>query len=134
MQGKETVLLELVCRGVKKAGRIQRRHEKRLSGAFGDRYDKALEAALSERVRKYVLHPSSRIVWSVRGKGGEYQVLPAVGFCACEDFYYGIRNGSVHLCYHLIAQRLADALGTFKTVSRGDDSIKIETGGLILER
>ncbi|RJS90038.1 hypothetical protein CW700_01840, partial [Candidatus Bathyarchaeota archaeon] len=70
---------------------------------------------------RYTFQPSGRVVWIVVGKEGEYQILPRAGYCSCDDFYFRIINGEAGLCYHLIAQRLAEALGRFEEVEEGDE-------------
>ena len=39
--------------------------------------------------------------------------MPAADFCSCDDFYYNIMDRKAHLCYHLIAQKLAEATDRF---------------------
>ncbi|MCW3988000.1 MAG: hypothetical protein NWE87_06760 [Candidatus Bathyarchaeota archaeon] len=52
----------------------------RLLQLFGNRYTKALQALDEGRVRKYVFSPSGRLVWTVVGEEGEYQILPLATF------------------------------------------------------
>ena len=59
------------------------------------------------RVKKYIFKPSGRVVWIVVGKRRDYIVMPSADFCSCEDFYFQFNKG--HLCYHIIAQKLAEA-------------------------
>lgn len=61
---------------------------KHLVEVFGSRFKNAYRAIEEGRVNKYLFHPSERVVWIVAGKEGEYQVLPRVGFCSCNDFYF----------------------------------------------
>ncbi len=93
----------------------------RLRSAFGDRFDKAWRLVEERRVKLYVFEPSGRWTWIVVGKGGEYQILPASGYCSCSDFYFRVIDGEAGFCYHLIGQRLAEALGSYDTVHEGDE-------------
>lgn len=92
----------------------------RLQRIFGDRFTKALHALDEGRVRKHVFAPSGRIVWTVVGEEREYQILPLATFCACNDFYFRVISLDAFLCYHLLAQKLADALDRY-VVIEGDD-------------
>jgi predicted nucleic acid-binding Zn finger protein len=75
------------------------------------------------RIKKYVFQPSGRIVWIVVGKERDYLVMPAGSYCSCDDFYYQFDHG--HLCYHIIAQKLAEALGRFDLFEDDDDFFDI---------
>ena len=107
----EADLLEDVCNTVKSEGQVSESHVARLSEAFGQRVAKALEALQEGRIKKYVFKPSGRVVWIVVGKGRDYLVMPAIDYCSCYDFYFQFDRG--HVCYHIIAQKLAEATGKF---------------------
>lgn len=92
-----------------------------LSRAFGQRFAKAWEALKGKRIKKYVFMPSSRIVWIVVGKERDYLVMPAVDFCSCDDFYFRVMDKEIHLCYHLIAQKMADALKWYDLFEEDDE-------------
>lgn len=95
-----------------------------LQTRFGDqRVNKALEALKESRVKKYTFQPSNRIVWIVVGKERDYLVMPSVDYCSCDDFYYQFDHG--HLCYHIIAQKLAEALGQYDQIQDTDDFYNI---------
>lgn len=97
-------------------------HVEHLTKVFGSRFQSAYKAIEEGRVRKYLFHPSGRIVWIVAGKEGEYQVLPIVNFCSCNDFYFRVISHEAFLCYHLIAQKLAEALDKYVLVERADEA------------
>jgi predicted nucleic acid-binding Zn finger protein len=59
----------------------------------------------------------------VVGKERDYLVMPASEYCSCDDFYYQFDHG--HLCYHIIAQKLAEALGRFDLFEDDDDFFDI---------
>lgn len=92
-----------------------------LSTAFGQRFDKALEAVEGKRVKKYVFAPSNRVVWIVVGKERDYLIMPTVDFCTCDDFYFRAMDRQIHLCYHLIAQKLAEATEYYDMYEEDDE-------------
>lgn len=121
MKATETDVLKAVCKKAKADGQVSGVHLSQLSAAFGSRFTKAWETLKENRVKKYVFKPSGRIVWIVVGKERDYLVMPAADFCTCDDFYFRVMDKQVHLCYHLIAQKLAEALGWYDLVEEEDD-------------
>ncbi len=119
----EVEMLENICKEVQAKGRITSAHRNKLSSIFGQRLEKALETLEEQRVKKYVFQPSGRIVWIVVGKGREYLVMPAVEYCTCYDFYFQFHQG--HLCYHIIAQKLAEATSQFDLIEDDDQLFDI---------
>jgi len=111
-------VLEDICKLVKSEGRVSESHVARLSEAFGQRVAKALEALKEGRIKKYVFNPSGRVVWIVVGKRRDYLVMPAIDYCSCYDFYFQFDRG--HVCYHIIAQKLAEATGIFDAFEDDD--------------
>jgi len=114
----EADVLEDICKMVKSDGNVSDAHVARLSEVFGQRVSKALEALQEGRIKKYVFKPSGRVVWIVVGKGRDYLVMPAIDFCSCYDFYFQFDRG--HVCYHIIAQKLAEATGRFDAFEDDD--------------
>jgi len=110
-KAREADMLEDICNAIKTEGKVSEPHISRLSATFGQRANKALEALNEGRIKKYVFHPSNRVVWIVVGKKRDYIVMPAIDYCSCYDFYFQFDRG--HVCYHIIAQKLADATGAF---------------------
>jgi len=107
----ETSVLEAVCREIHTEGTVSETHLKGLLEVFGRRSARAWEAVSEGRVKKYVFKPSGRVVWIVVGKRRDYLIMPAADYCSCDDFYFQFDRG--HLCYHIIAQKLAEASGKF---------------------
>lgn len=104
--------LEGICQAIRVEGGVSDTHIGLLEAKFGSqRLQKALEALNDNRVKKYVFQPSGRTVWIVVGKERDYLVMPSTGYCSCDDFYYQFDHG--HVCYHAIAQKLAEATGQF---------------------
>lgn len=121
MASEERRILEGVCDSVRSSRQLTRSQWDRLRSAFGDRFDKAWRLVEERRVKHYVFEPSGRRAWIVVGKGGEYQILPASGYCGCNDFYFRVIDGEAGFCYHLIGQRLAEALDSYDLVHEGDE-------------
>lgn len=117
---KEIKVLEKVCKEAKTKGEVTGNQLTQLSEAFGSRFTKAWETLKEKRVKKYVFSPSRRIVWIVVGREREYQIMPAAGFCSCDDFYFRVMDQEAHICYHLIAQKIADALEWYDKVEEED--------------
>ncbi len=105
--------LEEVCSELSELGYMRFSHLARLYRAFGQRLAGALEALRERRVKRYVLRQSGRSTWVVVGKTGEYMVMPRAPYCSCDDFYFRVIDGEARLCYHIIAQRLAECLNWF---------------------
>ena len=117
---KEVKILEQVCSEATKERKLTEEHISQLQEALGSRFTKALEAVNEERVKRYVFSPSNRIVWIVVGREREYQILPAAGFCSCDDFYFRVMDREAHICYHLIAQKIAEATEGFDKIEEED--------------
>ena len=114
----EADLLNDICSAVKLEGQVTELQASKLTEAFGQRVAKAKEALDEGRVKKYVFQPSGRIVWIVVGKQRDYLVMPAIDYCSCYDFFFQFDRG--HVCYHIIAQKLAEATGKFDTFEDDD--------------
>jgi len=118
---EERRVLEGVCDELRSSRELTRAQWERLRSALGERFDKAWQAVERRRVKRYVFEPSGRTAWIVVGRESEYQVLPSSGYCDCNDFYFRVVDGEAGLCYHLTAQRLADALDAFDGVREDDE-------------
>jgi len=117
---KEIKVLEQVCEEAKTNGEVTGNHLTQLSEALGSRFTKAWDTIKEERVKKYVFSPSGRIVWIVVGREREYQIMPAAAFCSCDDFYFRVMDREANICYHLIAQKIAEALERYDKVEEED--------------
>ena len=121
MISEERKVLEGVCDELRTSREVTRTQWERLRTALGERFNKAWRLVEEGRVKKYVFEPSGRIVWIVVGRESEYQVLPESGYCDCSDFYFRVVDGEAGLCYHLMSQRLADALDSYDDVRESDE-------------
>ncbi len=117
----EVDLLKEVCEEAKRKGKVTGTCLSTLHEAFGQRFLKAWEAVKERNVKKYHFKPSGRIVWIVVGRERDYLVMPAAVFCSCDDFYYRVMDGEAYLCYHLIAQKIAESLGWYDPIKENDD-------------
>ena len=98
-----------------------------LHEALGDRFTNGWDLAISRKVRRYEFAPSGRVVWAVQGRKSEYQVIPDIPFCYCDDYYFRVMDRKRGLCYHLVAQRLAAAMNRFEAVAKKDSQYSIVT-------
>jgi predicted nucleic acid-binding Zn finger protein len=119
----EMEIIEKIC--------LKAKEDKKLSGdeifvlfkRFDQRLLRALEAIKTGKVTAHVFQPSGRKLWTVMGSHGEYVILPNAKFCNCDDFYFQItKKLNIHVCYHLIAQRIASMLGVHEKVEHSDRS------------
>jgi len=106
---------ELVSRG-----ELSTRLREKLEKTFGERFTNGWKLANSRSVRRYEFKPSSRVVWVVQGRKSEYQVMPDIPFCYCDDYYFRVMDKKRGLCYHIIAQHIAEALNKFEKISKRD--------------
>lgn len=86
-ESENQLMLEAVAE-LRSTGKLSERLKDTLQEAFGERYKNGWELANSRKVRRYEFKPSGRIVWAVQGRKGEYQVMPDIPFCYCDDYYF----------------------------------------------
>ena len=85
------------------------------------RLKKAIETVNRGKVKKYVFVPSGRVTWIVVGRRRDYWVIPRL-YCSCDDFYINvISKRSASLCYHLLAQAIAEKLGKYDVFNVSDE-------------
>ena len=117
----EIDILTKICRTAKTEGKLSGKNLTALYDLFGQRFTKALDALKENRIKKYSFKPSSRTVWIVIGRERDYLIMPEAEFCTCDDFYFHVLDKKVHLCYHLIAQKIARNLGWYETIEENDE-------------
>ncbi|MDI6847577.1 MAG: hypothetical protein QMD23_05550 [Candidatus Bathyarchaeia archaeon] len=120
-ENSEIHMLNAICKEAKAEGKLTGKNLTKLYEIFGQRFTKAFEALKENRVKKYVFKPSGRIVWIVVGKERDYLLMPEAEFCPCDDFYFRVMDREVHLCYHLIAQKIANILEWYETLEERDE-------------
>lgn len=75
---------------------------------YGKKFVKALRTVEEGKVVKYKFNPSESVTWIVSGRGRQYLVIPEL-YCTCRSFYQEVViSRETNLCYHLLAQRIAD--------------------------
>jgi predicted nucleic acid-binding Zn finger protein len=121
MNNSEIDILTDVCKEAKATGILSGDNLNVLYEMFGHRFSKALDALREGRVKKYIFKPSGRVVWIVVGRERDYLIMPEAAFCTCDDFYFRVLDRQVHMCYHLLTQKLAQNLGWFATFEETDD-------------
>jgi predicted nucleic acid-binding Zn finger protein len=128
-ENSELDVLNAVSREVKKGGKLTGMDLSKLHEVFSQRFVKAFEALKENRVKKYFFKPSNRVIWIVVGKERDYLIMPKAEFCTCDDFYFRVLDRKVHMCYHLIAQKLAENLDWYEIIEEHDelfDSLMLE--------
>lgn len=120
-KSSEVDILNSVCKEAKKEGKLTGRNLTRLHETFGQRFTRAFQALKEERVKKYVFKPSGRVVWIVVGRERDYLLMPEAEFCSCDDFYFRVLDREIHLCYHLIAQKIANLLRLYENIEERDE-------------
>ncbi|MHA2423217.1 MAG: hypothetical protein ACXAEF_00380 [Candidatus Thorarchaeota archaeon] len=87
---------------------------------YGKRFVRALKAVEKKRVFKYIFRPSETTTWIVRGQRREYLVIPEI-YCTCRSFYQDVViSRESKMCYHLLAQRIAETREQFQGVDSTD--------------
>ncbi|MCW4044434.1 MAG: hypothetical protein NWE94_02830 [Candidatus Bathyarchaeota archaeon] len=120
-ENTEIETLNAICRQAKTEGKLSGKNLTELYELFSQRFTKALDALKENRVKKYVFKPSGRTVWIVIGRERDYLIMPEAEFCTCDDFYFRVLDKKIHLCYHLIAQKIARNLGWYETLEETDE-------------
>jgi len=112
---KELTTIQIACQHIASSHKLAESQRLRLEEQFGDRFKNALELVEKRKVHRYRFKPSGRTIWTVMGRKGVYQVIPETNFCNCDDYYFRVMDGKRALCYHIIAQKVASALGRYET-------------------
>lgn len=119
IKNEKRALKELLS-DIKEIGYITDQQRHMLRKMYGERQKRALKAVEEGRVKKYVFKPSGRVVWIIVGTERDYQTISSINYCICDDFYFHVISHEVGLCYHLLAQMLAEALGKFELFTPHD--------------
>ena len=120
-KNSENDLVLSICKEAKTEGKLTGKNLTALFDVFGQRFTRAFEALHENRVKRYVFKPSGKVVWVVVGKERDYLIMPQAEFCMCDDFYFRVIDREVHLCYHLLAQKIAEALRWYDPIEERDD-------------
>ena len=117
---REIQSINKICAGIKPREALSGRTRARLLALFSGRFENAEDLVKKGAVSKFVFKPSGRVIWTVKGRGGEYQVIPNSNFCNCDDYYFRVMDRQKQLCYHIIAQKLAESLQKFGVQNLSD--------------
>ncbi|GAB4305514.1 MAG: hypothetical protein Kow0069_01390 [Promethearchaeota archaeon] len=100
--------------GIRREGRVLPEHYEAIHDAFPDKTTKALELVANRKVEMLETN-QSRVFWVVHGSSGTYLTFPDF-YCTCPDFlFHGVMKGvRRHVCYHLLARKLAEVTGFFE--------------------
>jgi predicted nucleic acid-binding Zn finger protein len=115
------MILENVLDELRINRELSRLSWQRLQSSFGDRFIKAWKLVTEKRMKKYIFRPSNRKIWIAVGHSGEYIIYPDAEYCSCNDFYFRVLDGETALCYHLIAQKIANTLDFYDVIPEEDD-------------
>lgn len=106
---------------IRENGMISGRDLQCMSSKYGERFWKGIRAAIEGCVKRHVFSPSKRQVWTVKGKKMDYLVIDDF-YCGCDDFYLNVIIRKKYAsCYHVLAKLIAEALGTYESVTSNDD-------------
>jgi predicted nucleic acid-binding Zn finger protein len=125
---QEHLVLEQILRELRTEKEISRLNWQRLRRTFDSRFTRAWRLVTENRVKRYVFRPSGRELWIAVGNNAEYMIYPHAGYCSCSDFYFRVLDQEVALCYHVLAQRLAEALNHYDTILEDDEAYGELTG------
>lgn len=121
MVTQELIILESVLDELRINRELSRLSWQRLQSSFGDRFIKAWKLVAENRIKKYIFRPSNRKIWIAVGQSGEYIIYSHADYCSCNDFYFRVLDGETALCYHLIAQKIANTLDIYDVILEEDD-------------
>ena len=124
---QENALMETAYSELKSRGVLSPETKAELEKTLGERFSNGWQLANSNKVRRYDFSPSGRVVWVVQGRTSEYQVMPDIPFCYCDDYYFHVMDGKRGLCYHIIAQHIAEALNKFEKTPKSDSQYSTVT-------
>lgn len=123
----ENQLMEAAITELRSHRRLTSSTQKTLQKTFGERFINGWELATSHKVCRYEFKQSGRVIWTVQGRKSEYQVMPDIPFCYCDDYYFRVMDKKRGLCYHIIAQKIAEALNEFEKISKNDSQYQTIT-------
>ncbi|MCW4048578.1 MAG: hypothetical protein NWE89_02470 [Candidatus Bathyarchaeota archaeon] len=122
---REHLVLGQILRELSTEHEISRLNWQRLRDTFGDRFIKAWRLITENRVKRYLFRPSGKEIWIAIGNNAEYMIYPRAGYCSCSDFYFRVLDQEVALCYHVLAQRLAETLDHYDTIMEDDEAYNL---------
>lgn len=116
--------MEQVLRDLRISKEISRHNWRRLRDVFSERFEKAWNLVISNRVKKYVFKPSGKNLWIAIGQNAEYLIYSNASYCSCSDFYFRVLDLEKAYCYHLIGQKIAEALDHYDLIEEDDEAYR----------
>ena len=87
---------------------------------YGKKFVKALRAVEEGKIVRFQFNPSESVTWIVKGRRRQYLVIPEL-YCTCRSFYQeAVIARETNMCYHLLAQRIAEIREAFETETSTD--------------
>jgi predicted nucleic acid-binding Zn finger protein len=120
----EKKVFQEVYSAIKKTKKLTDEQKKVMEKTFGRRFKNANKIVFNKKVKKYVFNPTKKHVWVVIGNDNIYQILPSINFCSCNDFYFRVLGQEIFLCYHLLAQKLAEALDRYVVMEKNWEDLE----------
>ncbi len=114
------MVLRQLSQEIRRTHALSEEQKQTLSKVFAKRFLQAMALVEASKVTRYRFKPSGRTIWVVKGRKGEYQVMPDSMFCTCDDYYFRVMDNKKQLCYHLVAQQIAEGLGKFGELDLAD--------------
>ncbi len=109
----EDRVLRQISKEIRQTHTLSEEQKQTLSKLFEKRLSQAMALVDNGKVTRHRFIPSRRTIWVVKGRKGDYQVMPDSMFCTCDDYYFRVMDKKKQLCYHLVAQQIAEGLGRF---------------------
>jgi predicted nucleic acid-binding Zn finger protein len=107
--------LSELLRNIGEGGELNDESRKKIEIKYGSKLEQAEKLVHSMSVKRYIFKPSYRVVWIVVGREKEYFLIPGF-YCQCDDFYIRVViRKETDLCYHLLAQAIAERTGEYET-------------------
>lgn len=87
---------------------------------YGKKFVKALRTVDEGKIIKFKFSPSGSVTWIAKGRRRQYLLIPEL-YCTCRSFYQEVVIAhETSMCYHLLAQRIAEIRNEFNTQESTD--------------
>ncbi|MFW9834402.1 MAG: hypothetical protein ACFFEK_10435 [Candidatus Thorarchaeota archaeon] len=87
---------------------------------YGKKFVRALRTVEEGKIIKFKFSPSETVTWIAKGRRRQYHVIPEL-YCTCRSFYQEVViSRESNMCYHLLAQRIAEIRKEFVTQETTD--------------
>ncbi|MFW9805670.1 MAG: hypothetical protein ACFFFK_02945 [Candidatus Thorarchaeota archaeon] len=87
---------------------------------YGKKFVRALRTVEEGKIVKFKFNPSGSVTWIAKGRRRQYLLIPEL-YCTCRSFYQEVVIArETSMCYHLLAQRIAEIRDEFNTQESTD--------------